>query len=162
MKYFYFCKGQDRSQNLPSQQLLLCKNVSRLSLGSVPAHVCTVSLGFCIWQLKDGNGVTLSQITTVNTSCIYLFNIYIDSSHCYKPQVMKCFIKINWASEEYPKGHPPNLDLRILFICFIGKFFFMSSVIYQANKINLQLEWTIYFISDCESKSTNLIKRHTH
>jgi len=31
MKYFYFCKGQDRSQNLPSHQLLLCENALQLS-----------------------------------------------------------------------------------------------------------------------------------
>lgn len=156
MKYFYFCKGQDRSQNLPSQQLLLYKNASQLSSGYVPVHVCTVSPGFCIWQLEDANSVTLVRLL-VNTSHTDLFNVYTESSSCYKPHIKKCFIKMNRASEECPKGYQPNLDLRILFICFICKFFCMSSIIEQADKINLQLEWTIYFISNRESKGTNLV-----
>lgn len=51
-------------------------------------------------------------------------------------------------------------NLRVPIIYFIGEFFFMSSIIYQANKINFQLEWTIYFISQGESKGTNLEDTH--
>lgn len=51
-------------------------------------------------------------------------------------------------------------NLRVPIIYFIGEFFCMSSIVYQANKINFQLEWTIYFISQGESKGTNLEDTH--
>lgn len=121
---------------------------------------CSVSPGFSIWQLNHASAITLVRLhshylTHFSLQCLHRIFELLQAT-LFK----KCFIKINQGSEEGPKEHQPHLKARILFIRFIGKFFCVSSVVYQANEINLQLEWTVYFISDCESKGTNLIKRH--
>lgn len=128
MKYFYFCKGQDRRQIHRVNSYCFVRmhhNSSQATVQSMYAH--TVSAGFRIELLKDASITLVRLLQSMLQELIP--NIYIGSSCCCKPHIKKCFIKMNQASEECTKGQQPNLDFRIFFICFIGKFFCMSSVI---------------------------------